>query len=134
MCALKKILYAEDDLDIRKITLMILELSEFTIESCINGQEVIEKAPIFKPQLMLLDVMMPGIDGVTAFQRLQSQDDTKNIPAIFMTAAVSSKDVEKYLAMGAIGVIAKPYDPTIFVDEITNIYNKYCGGVSKHGQ
>lgn len=125
MSNLKKILYAEDDPDIQTITRMILETNHYSVEVCDSGQEAIEKVHIFKPQLILLDVMMPHMDGITAFHELQKMENTKNTPIIFITAKVNKREIDHYLSIGSAGVICKPFDPNTLQEEIEVLYKKY---------
>ncbi|OXT01599.1 hypothetical protein B7H23_01080 [Notoacmeibacter marinus] len=107
-----RILYVDDDPDIAEIATMSLRLNEeLEVESCSNGKEALEKAEYWQPDLVLLDVMMPGMDGPTVLEKLQSMPDTQDIPVVFMTARTQTADVERLMALGARGVIAKPFDP-----------------------
>ncbi len=120
---LERILYAEDDSDIQQIALLALEtLGGFTIETCNDGLEALAAIEGFAPQLLLLDVMMPNMDGPTALMKIQAIAAFKKTPAIFMTAKVQSEEIKKYLDMGAIGVIAKPFDPMTLADQIRDIW------------
>lgn len=122
---LERILYAEDDNDIQQIALLALEtLGGFTIKTCNDGLEAIAAIEDFSPQLILLDVMMPNMDGPKALARIRELDAFKETPAIFMTAKVQPEEVNKYLDMGAVGVIAKPFDPMTLADQIRDIWGK----------
>lgn len=120
---LKRILYAEDEPDIRTVARMALEtLGGFTMEICVNGVEALEKAPAFAPDLILLDVMMPGMDGTAALQLLREIPELMDTPVVFMTAKVQPHEVQEFLSLGAAGVIAKPFDPMTLADKITAIW------------
>lgn len=120
---LNRILYAEDEQDIQTVARVALEiLGGFTVEVCNNGVEVLEKAPAFSPDLILLDMMMPGMDGIATMQRLRDLVALASTPVIFMTAKVQPSEVQKYIELGAAGVIAKPFDPTSLADEIRAIW------------
>lgn len=122
---LERILYAEDDNDIQQIALLALEtLGGFTIKTCNDGLEAIAAIEDFSPQLILLDVMMPNMDGPKALARIRELDAFKETPTIFMTAKVQPEEVNKYLDMGAVGVIAKPFDPMTLADQIRDIWGK----------
>jgi two-component system, OmpR family, response regulator len=122
---LEKILYVEDDPDIQQIAVMVLEtISGFTLTACSSGNEAIERAVAFGPDLMLLDVMMPGIDGPETLRALRKFPELANTPAVFMTAKVQPQEVQEYLAMGAVAVIAKPFDPMTLADELRSIWKK----------
>jgi two-component system OmpR family response regulator len=122
---LTKILYAEDEPDIQSIAQMALEMmGGYTLKVCNNGQEALEAAEAFAPDLILLDVMMPSMDGPTAFQQMRKIPSLANVPVIFMTAKVQSQEVEAYKAMGAIDVIAKPFDPMILSETIQSLWER----------
>lgn len=121
--SLEKILYVEDDPDIQQIAVMVLEtISGFTLAACSSGNEAIERAVAFNPDLMLLDVMMPGIDGPETLRALRKFPELANTPAVFMTAKVQPQEVQEYLAMGALAVIAKPFDPMTLAEELRTIW------------
>lgn len=123
MQELTRILYVEDDPDIQAIALMVLEtISGFTVEACYCGSEALEKAVAFKPDLVLLDVMMPGMDGPETLKGLRNFPELVQTPVVFMTAKVQPREVEGYLKLGAAGVIAKPFDPMTLAQELRNIW------------
>lgn len=123
---LKTILYAEDEEDIRAIAQIALEdIGGFTVKFCSNGKEVIAAAKEFIPDLLLLDVMMPGMDGPTTLGELRKNPNFKKIPVIFMTAKIQSNEIEAYTAMGAIEVIKKPFDPLTLSSSISTAWLKY---------
>lgn len=110
--SLQRILYVEDDPDIRTIVQLVLEtLGGFTLACCSSGQQALAQAQAFAPQLILLDVMMPGMDGRETLIALRQLDGLQQIPVLFMTAKAQPNEVQEYLALGAQGVIAKPFDP-----------------------
>jgi CheY-like chemotaxis protein len=126
MQALKKILYAEDEKDIRDIATMALEaVGGFTLKACSSGETVLQVAIEFAPDLILLDVMMPGLDGINTFKGLRKLPELKNTPIIFMTAKVQSQEVEKYKEMGVIDVIHKPFDPMSLPTQLRTIWDSY---------
>jgi len=121
--ALERILYVEDDPDIQAIALMVLEtISGFAVEPCSSGSEALSKATAFSPDLVLLDVMMPGMDGPETLQGLRQLPQLANTPIVFMTAKVQPQEVKGYLDLGAVGVIAKPFDPMTLTDELQKIW------------
>lgn len=123
---LKTILYAEDESDIREIAQIALEeIGGFTVIYCQNGREALEKAKNTQPDLILLDVMMPEMDGPTTLRDLRKLAYYKSLPAIFMTAKIQPDEIAKYEEMGAIGVITKPFDPMKLSETIKNIWNRY---------
>jgi CheY-like chemotaxis protein len=125
MKTLKKILYVEDEPDIRLIAVMALEsLGGFTLESCETGREAVAKATEFSPDLLLLDVMMPGMDGPTTLLALRNLPGLADTPAVFMTAKVQSQEIDEYLELGAVDVIAKPFDPMTLAARIEDIWRR----------
>ncbi|WP_133140878.1 response regulator [Legionella genomosp. 1] len=122
---LSSILYAEDEADIREIAQVALEdLGNFKVIFCHDGYEVIEAAKGIIPDLILLDVMMPGMDGPSALIELRKLPRYTDIPAIFMTAKIQSEEVEQYKSLGAVDVIAKPFDPMTLASDIRAIWDQ----------
>lgn len=110
--ALCRILYVEDQPDIRLVAKMALEVvGGFTVIACVSGQEALNCAPDAMADLLLLDVMMPGMDGPSTLQALRELPATAHTPVVFMTAKVQAAEVALYKAMGALEVISKPFDP-----------------------
>lgn len=107
-----RILYVDDDDDIREIAQMSLELDpDLEVRLCSSGAEAIDAVASWTPDLVLLDVMMPGMDGPEALARLRDDASSAAIPVVFITARSQEKEVERLKALGAAGVIAKPFDP-----------------------
>jgi CheY-like chemotaxis protein len=106
------VLAVDDEPDIREVVEISLRLDpELIVRSCSSGREAIAVAGDWSPDLVLLDVMMPGMDGPTTLVRLRESPRTRDVPVIFMTARTQSREIEAFLALGAKGVIAKPFDP-----------------------
>lgn len=125
MSTLKRIVYVEDEPDIRSIAEFALaQLGGFTVELCESGQQAIEKAPAFKPDLILLDVMMPGMDGIETFARLKALPEIEATPIVFMTAKAMQDEVKRYLSLGAADVIPKPFDPLTLPDRLHEIWGR----------
>ena len=123
MTELPKILHVEDDLDIQAIALLSLEtLGGFMIVQASSGQEALEKAPAFSPDLLLLDVMMPTMDGPELLQELRKLPQFTQTPVIFMTAKAQPEEVQQFVELGAIDVITKPFDPMTLADQIRAIW------------
>jgi len=128
MTSLSRILYVEDEPDIRAVALIALQtIGGFEILQCASGAEALERVSAFAPQLVLLDVMMPGMDGPTLLAALRRIPETANIPAVFMTAKVQPVEVAELRSMGAAEVIAKPFDPMTLAEQIRTIWSR-CGG------
>ena len=109
---LQRILLVEDDVDIQAVARMSLEsLCRFEVRVASSGAEALEAAAEFRPDLILLDVMMPEMDGPSTLSALRRLPEATETPVIFMTAKVQDHEVAEYLRLGALGVIAKPFDP-----------------------
>lgn len=120
---LKRILYIEDEPDIRIIAQMALEMvGGFTVEVCYSGWQALEKAADFKPDLFLLDVMMPELTGPETLAKLRKQPQFKSTPAVFMTAKVQTHEIDDYKSPSVIGVIPKPFDPMSLSEEILSLW------------
>lgn len=125
---LSRILYVEDDPDIQQIAQLALEVvGGFTIDVCGSGQEALAKAEAFGPQMILIDVMMPDMDGPTTLAKLRERAATAATPAVFLTAKVQPGEVAGYLELGAVDVIAKPFDPMTLADQVRAIWDRVGG-------
>jgi len=124
----ERILHVEDEPDIREITKLALqEVGRFLVESCGSGNEAMETVSAFKPDLILLDVMMPGMDGPTTFQSLRALPELTDVPVIFMTAKAQAREIQHLKALGALDVIVKPFDPMTLSDTIREIWARRPG-------
>ncbi|MCI2282490.1 response regulator [Colwellia sp. MSW7] len=122
---LERILYAEDNEDIQQIAVIALEtIGGFTLKVCNDGAEALAAIEPFSPQLILLDVMMPNMDGPKALESMREMGAFKNTPTIFMTAKVQPEEVNRLLNMGAVAVINKPFDPMALADRIREIFEQ----------
>lgn len=118
----KRILIVDDESDIREVAQMSLEMvSGWQVLTAESGDEGIAKARQEKPDAILLDAMMPGIDGPTTFQKLQADSSTKQIPVIMFTAKVQPADRKRYADLGVKDIIAKPFDPVKLGSQIAAI-------------
>ena len=108
-----KVLLVDDDPDIRRLgELSLSRVGGWDTVVVGSGAEAVEAAAGEEPpDAIVLDVMMPDMDGVTTLEQLRGAERTAGIPVVFMTAKVQPSDVETYLAAGACGVISKPFDP-----------------------
>ena len=122
---LQRILYVEDEPDIQAVARIALEtVGGFTVQICSSGEEALQAAVEFAPDLLLLDVMMPGMDGPTTLQELRNLPDLENTPAVFMTAKVQPQEIEQFKSYGALDVIAKPFDPMALSSQITAVWQQ----------
>ncbi len=109
---LKTLLYVDDDPDIREIVQMSLTLDgQLNVLTSDGGERALLKMRVEHPDLVVLDVMMPGMDGPTLLKRMRQDPNLAHIPVIFMTAKASAEEAERFRELSAIGVIAKPFDP-----------------------
>lgn len=125
---LNKILLVEDEQDIRTIAQIALEeIGNFTVRYCESGKEALSCVENFGPDLILLDVMMPEMDGLTVLQELRKNKNLIKIPVVFMTAKVQTNEVTQYLSLGAADVITKPFDPIKLAKKLQEIWEKNHG-------
>lgn len=130
--AAARVLYVEDEINIRTVGQFALEeVGSMVVEPCSSGREALDKCAGFRPDVVLLDVMMPGLDGVATFKALRERPETASVPVIFMTAKVQPQEVEGYRKLGAVAVIAKPFDPLTLPDEVREILERVQGGGEK---
>lgn len=123
MLELNKILYIEDQPDIQTIARLALEnVGGFTLEVCNSGQQALDIAEAFAPDLILSDVMMPDMDGPETINELRKLSSLSNTPVVFMTAKVQSDEIQALLTCGALGVITKPFDPMSLSTEIRELW------------
>ena len=126
---LRRILYVEDEADIRTVARMALEaVGGFEVIACASGDEALRLAPTARADLLLLDVMMPGLDGPSTLCALREMPETAETPVVFMTAKVQAAEIAEYRALGALGVISKPFDPMTVSDEIRRIWSSASPG------
>ena len=112
----------DDEDDIRTIGEMSLSaVGGFRVTLAASGAEALDTAPVAKPDLIILDVMMPDMDGPTTYEKLRSASATAATPVIFLTAKVQREEVKRYMALGAAGVISKPFDPMTLPNQIRDI-------------
>ena len=109
------ILIAEDDADILEAVQVNLELAGFRVHTATDGSAALEQARALRPDLVILDIVMPGIDGVDVCRQLKENDATRDVPVIFLTAKATGRDAGIALTAGADGYISKPFDPTDLV-------------------
>ena len=107
-----RILHVDDEPDIREVVELSLGLDpDFVVQSCGSGKEALAAAAQWQPDFILLDVMMPVMDGPATLVQLRENARTASIPVIFMTARAQAREVDRFRSLGAVGVIPKPFDP-----------------------
>ena len=113
------VLHVEDDADIREIAEMSLGMSgEFQLIQCESGELALQKVAEMTPDLILLDMMMPGLTGIETLQEMRKLPHLANVPAVFMSARAQMTDLEDLAGLGAVDVISKPFDPLELPDQI----------------
>lgn len=122
---LHTILYVEDDANIAETAVMALEdLGGFNVTHCSSGREALQQIEGVAPQLILMDVMMPGMDGPETLTQLRRLPGIRDIPVVFMTAKAQKHEQDAYLALGAVGVVVKPYDPLTLSSDIVEMWQR----------
>ena len=122
---LNKICYVEDDEDIQRIVRMSLErVGKMTVEVVTDPLKAIAVINAFKPDLVMLDWMMPGMDGPTLFKKMKEDPQTAPLPVVFITAKAQSRDMAELMALGAAGTISKPFSPKDLPDQLRAIWKK----------
>lgn len=129
MNSLQRVLYVEDEADIRTVAKLALEaIGGFTVMTCASGEEALDGVESFAPDIILLDVMMPGMDGPSLLAQLRSLPALSAVPVAFMTAKVQPAEVAHFKSLGARAVIAKPFDPMTLADQVRSIWQE-----ARHG-
>ena len=122
---LSKILLVEDDLDIQKVVRMSLKfrgVREVVVAN--NGEECLAVVNQVKPDVILLDVMMPALDGYETCRRLKADPETRSIPVIFLTAKAQQFEMKRGLEVGGLGYLIKPFDPMTLQDQIVALLDQ----------
>ena len=120
--SISSVLLVDDDDDLRLIGRMALaDVGGWEAWLASSGPEAVSLAKAHVPDVILLDMMMPDMDGQAVFEQLRADDATSRIPVIFMTAKVAEHEVAEYLELGAVGVIGKPFDPLSLADQVRGI-------------
>ncbi len=120
-----RLLHVEDDLDILEIAQMALGLSgAFEVMQCSSPANALIQAEAFAPEVLLLDMMMPGMSGDALLLELRTRPNLAQVPAIFMTARVQPYEISALIEKGALDVIVKPFDPMTLADQIIAIVNR----------
>ncbi|MBC8024502.1 MAG: diguanylate cyclase [Steroidobacteraceae bacterium] len=130
---LKTLLYVDDDADIREIVEMSLGLDgDLRVLSSDGGERALLKMGVEKPDLVVLDVMMPSIDGPTMVKRMRADPELRHIPVIFLTAKSDPEEIAR-LRQASIGVIAKPFDPMALGGQVKALWNGRIAGAQNEG-
>ena len=121
---LLRVLCVEDDDDIRRILRLSLEkIGRMSVELVADPTQAIDSMIASRPQLVMLDWMMPGIDGPALFRKMRENADTRAMPVVFITAKASQRELAELRALGAAGAISKPFAPKDLPDQLRAIWN-----------
>ena len=127
--ALQTVLLVEDNADIRKIAKAALEMiGGLKVRACESGAEALAALAEFKPQLVLLDVMMPDMDGPGILKELRGRPDTVAIPVVFLTAKSGASEIQRLRSLGALDVLTKPFDPMNLHEKVKAAWDKMGNG------
>ena len=125
MARLERILLVDDDEDVRMVAQLALEsIGGFTVLACGSAHQALAEATAFRPQLLLVDVMMPDVDGPALVEQLHRDPALAAVPAVFLTARAEPGHLAGYQQRGAVGVVAKPFDPPRLCDDVLAIWTR----------
>lgn len=114
-----RVLYVDDEPDLREIALLSLSLDPLLdVRSAASGEEALVMAAEWQPDIILLDVMMPRLDGPATLLKLREQAETADVPVVFITARAQTQEMRSLASLDARGVIAKPFDPVTLADQV----------------
>jgi CheY-like chemotaxis protein len=120
--ATKHILIIDDEDDIREVAQLTLEaVGGWQVSTAASGSEGLNKAEAEQPDAILLDVMMPEMDGIATFNKLQTNPHTQNIPVVLLTAKVQSSDQRRFAELGITGIVPKPFDPMTLTEQVAEV-------------
>ena len=122
---ISSVLLVDDEPDIRIVgEIALSQIGGWDVTVACDGREAIAAVRSNQPDVILLDMMMPGMDGMQTLAHLKADPRTFGVPVIFMTAKVLPVEVERYMDSGAIGVVPKPYDPVSLPVRVAEIFNQ----------
>ena len=120
-----RICYVEDDEDIQRIVRMSLErVGKMTVEVVTDSLKAMDVISTFKPDMVMLDWMMPGMDGPTLFRKMKQDPQLSALPVVFITAKATQRDTDELLGLGAAGVLSKPFSPKDLPDQLRAVWSK----------
>ena len=125
---MKRILFIEDEQDIQEVAQLALEaIGGYTVEVCSSGAEALDSVVEFAPDLILLDVMMPDMDGPSTLEAPRKIPETASTPIIFMTAKSQAREIHRFKTLSTLEVITKPFDPMALSDQVAGIFKNWTG-------
>jgi CheY-like chemotaxis protein len=119
--AKKRILVCDDDPVILRLLQVNLELEGYEVLTASHGEEAVQVAKDEVPDLVILDIMMPRLDGYQTCERLKSEDSTKDIPVVFLSAKAQQSDIERGRSFGVEEYLTKPFDPSDLIDVVERL-------------
>jgi two-component system OmpR family response regulator len=129
---LRRVLCVEDERDIHEIVRLALEMvGGLAVKTCSSGSEAVAEAAAFAPDLILLDVMMPGMNGPATLQALRQIPAVAEVPIAFMTAKTDSAEIAELKQLGAFAVIAKPFDPMRLAAQLRDAFQAHVGAAGQ---
>ena len=118
----RRVLVVDDEDHIREVAQVSLEsLAVWEVIEAGSGHRAVELAARERPEAILLDVMMPDMDGIATFEKLQTDDSTRDVPVVFLTASVQSADRARLEGLGAVGILPKPFDPLTLAESVAGL-------------
>lgn len=124
--ALQRVMHVEDDESIRAVAeIALIDVAGFELLSCDGGQSALAQVVAFAPELILLDVMMPQMDGLQTLAALKTIPSLAQVPVVFMTAKIQQAEKQQYLDAGAVAVIDKPFDPMLLGETLQSLYQDF---------
>ncbi|MBM3333928.1 response regulator [Candidatus Sumerlaeota bacterium] len=117
----KRILVADDEEDVKEIIARILETQGYAVVTAYDGLDAVEKIRSEKPDLVLLDIMMPVLDGYEVCKRIQQDEQTANIPVVFLSAAADQEAVTRGMNAGAKDYVVKPFEPKKLLEKVNKV-------------
>ena len=122
---LSRVCYVEDDEDIQRIVRMSLErIGKMTVSVVSDPTKAIDAMIAFKPDLVMLDWMMPKMDGPTLFKQMKTRPEVSGLPVVFITAKAAQHDLDELISLGAAGTISKPFSPKDLPDQLRALWSK----------
>jgi len=122
-------MYVDDEPDIREVVAISLGLSgHLEVHTCESGEAALRSMATLRPDLVLLDVMMPGLDGPATLAQMRADPASRSIPVVFMTAKALPAEVQRFRELGAVAVIPKPFDPMRLAEQLQAIWEGLSDG------
>lgn len=120
--SLQRILLADDEPDILEISRIALEtVGGFEVSVCLSGKTLLERLPEFKPDLVIVDVLMPDMTGPEVFEEIRQRPEYDEVPVIYLTGVIQEEELEDLRETGVADIILKPFDPMTLADRINGV-------------